>query len=40
MKTIKKISALLLGVMAMMTMASCERIDAGRRYQGKPLWRR
>ena len=29
MKTIKKISALLLGVMAMMTMASCERIDAG-----------
>ena len=28
-KTIKKISALLLGVMAMMTMASCERIDAG-----------
>ena len=29
MKTIKKISALLLGVMSMMTMASCERIDAG-----------
>lgn len=29
MKTIKKISALLLGVIAMMTMASCERIDAG-----------
>lgn len=29
MKTIKKISALLLGVMAMMTMESCERIDAG-----------
>ena len=29
MKTIKKISALLLGVMAMMSMASCERIDAG-----------
>lgn len=28
-KTIKKISALLLGVMAMMSMASCERIDAG-----------
>ena len=29
MKTIKKISALLLGVMSMMTMESCERIDAG-----------
>ena len=29
MKTIKKVSALLLGVAAMMGMASCERIDAG-----------
>jgi len=29
MKAIKKISALLLGVVAMMIMASCERIDAG-----------
>jgi regulator of protease activity HflC (stomatin/prohibitin superfamily) len=29
MKAIKKISALMLGVVAMMIMASCERIDAG-----------